>query len=189
MMADRDQEALWVLRAQLGARDALDSLFRAVQGPLYRCLRGLVGQPTLAEDLLQDVLLRIYRKLGSLREPALFRAWCYRIATREAFRRLGRERAWEQQLGQQDVLDGLATPAAEDASSELLDALPRLLGCLSPASRTVLALHYEGELSLDEVAEALALPLGTVKSRLAYGLAALRRWLTPEVRDVREAEG
>src|SRR5262245_35244389 len=70
-MADRGQETLWVLRAQVGARDALDALFRAVQAPLYRYALGLVGDAALAEDVLQEVFLRVYRKLPYLREPEL----------------------------------------------------------------------------------------------------------------------
>jgi RNA polymerase sigma-70 factor (ECF subfamily) len=151
-----------------------------VQAPLYRCLLGLVGRPALAEDLLQEVLLRVYRKIGALRDPALFRPWCYRIATREALRRLKGERRWASQLDQQEALDAVAAPALREPDRELLDALPGLLERVSPASRAVLALHYRGELSLEEVAEVLGLPLGTVKSRLAYGLAALRRLLAKE---------
>jgi len=179
-MPDRDQESLWVLRAQLGARDALEALFRAVQAPLYRCLLGLVGRPALAEDLLQDVLLRVYRKIGALRDPALFRPWCYRIATREALRRLKRERRWSEQVDRQEALDAVPATAREEPEPELLAALPGLLDQVSPGSRAVLSLHYRGELSLEEVAEVLGLPLGTVKSRLAYGLAALRRLLRKE---------
>ena len=73
-------ETFWVLRAQVGARDALDALFRAVQEPLYRYIRGLVQDQTLAEDILQEVLLSIYRGLSHLRE---------------AFRQLKRHRRWE----------------------------------------------------------------------------------------------
>jgi RNA polymerase sigma-70 factor (ECF subfamily) len=178
-MADRAQETLWVLRAQVGARDALEALFRAVQEPLYRYILGLVGDAALAEDFLQEVFLRIYRKLRWLREPELFRPWCYRITTREVFRRLKRERRWSQQLRTQAALEGLAAPPPEAMPTEpgLLARLPELLGRVSPASRAVLALHYLNELSLEEVADVLGIALGTAKSRLAYGLATLRRLL------------
>lgn len=185
-MADREQESLWVLRAQVGSRDALEALFRAVQAPLYRCLLGLAGRPALAEDLLQEVLLRVWRNLGALRDPALFRPWCYRIATREALRRLARERRWQGQLGHDAALAAAAAPRTEEKPGpEWLDRLPELLQDVPPASRAVLVLHYHNELSLDEVAAVLGVPLGTAKSRLAYGLAALRR-LIKEKTDVRD---
>jgi RNA polymerase sigma-70 factor, ECF subfamily len=169
-------ETMWVLRAQVGDRNALDALFRAVQEPLYRYVVGLVSDSALAEDVLQEVLVSIYRNLGHLREPALFRPWCYRIATHEAFRQLKRHRRWTEQLRGQEALDSVETaPEPATAEPELLVRLPDLLGQVSPASRTALALHYLNGLTLDEVAEVLGLAVGTVKSRLAYGLMLLRR--------------
>jgi RNA polymerase sigma-70 factor (ECF subfamily) len=177
-MADQARETLWILRAQLGARDAFDALFHSVQEPLFRYLVGLVRDQALAEDILQEVFLRIYQKLSWLREPALFRPWCYRIATREAFRWLKRERRWVDQVRDSAVLDTIAArPDEPILEPGLLARLPELLDQVSPACRTVLALHYIEQLSLDEMAEVLGIPTGTVKSRLAHGLMRLRRVL------------
>jgi RNA polymerase sigma-70 factor, ECF subfamily len=90
--AGAGRESWLVLRAQSGDREALDELLKSVQGPLYGYVFSLVRERPLAEDILQEVFFRVYRKLGWLREPELFRAWAYRIATREAFRHLRRER-------------------------------------------------------------------------------------------------
>src|SRR4051812_79904 len=109
-MADATREARLVLRAQVGDRAALDELFQAVQAPLFCYLRGLTGDAHLAEDALQEVFLRVYRKLGWLREAGLFRPWCYRIATREALRRLRRERGWRRLIRDEGVLAGLEAP-------------------------------------------------------------------------------
>jgi RNA polymerase sigma-70 factor, ECF subfamily len=128
--------------------------------------------------VLQEVFLRVCRKLGYLRDPALFRPWCYRICTREALRRLRRERWWRGQVRDERVLQQVAgpePPAAPDP--ELVARLPDLIGQASPAARAVLALHYLDQRTLDEVAADLGLPVGTVKSRLAHGLAQLRRAL------------
>lgn len=177
-MPDQGQETLWVLRAQVGARDALDALFKAVQGPLYRYIVGLVGDATLAEDILQDVLLRVYQKLRWLRQPELFRPWCYRITTREVFHRLKRERRWSGQVRDDAVLGAVAAQDKDlSPGPDVLLRLPDLLGRVSEASRAVLALHYQHQLSLEEVAEVLGIAVGTVKSRLDYGLATLRRLL------------
>jgi RNA polymerase sigma-70 factor (ECF subfamily) len=175
-MGDAAREALWVLRAQVGDREALEALLRAVQEPLFRYAAGLTGEPHLAEDVLQEVFLRIYRKVGWLREPALFRPWCYRICTREALRRLRRERWWRDQLRGDDVLGAVAAPEPPARPDpELVARLPELIGQVSPASRAVLALHYLDHQTIDEVARALGLAVGTVKSRLAHGLTQLRR--------------
>ena len=83
---------LLVLRAQAGDREALEELLRAVQPKLQRYLRALIGHDAASDDVLQEVLFLIYRKLGWLREPKVFEAWAYRIASREAFRRLPQRR-------------------------------------------------------------------------------------------------
>lgn len=176
-MADKWQESRWVLRAQVGSREALECLLKAIQEPLFRYLRGLVGNQTLAEDILQEVLVRIYLKLPWLREPDLFRPWCYRIASREAFRRLKLERRWADSQQRQELLEGVEAADDESPDQELLARLPELLVHVSPASRAVLVLHYQNQLTLDEVADVLGIPPGTVKSRLHYGLTVLRRLL------------
>ena len=177
-MADEaasQQESWWVLQAQSGSHEALNELFRNVQEPLFRYVVSLVRDQHLAEDILQEVFIRIYRKLRWLREPQAFRAWSYQIASREAFRYLHRERRWTDQVRDEETL--ATVPAAEsdgEFSRELIASLPQLVGELSPASRAVVVLFYLHELSLSETAAVLDIPIGTAKSRLAYGLRSLR---------------
>jgi RNA polymerase sigma-70 factor (ECF subfamily) len=171
-MASSRQEAQWVLRAQCDDREAVELLLRSVQPSLHRYLCSVVGRSS-ADDVLQDVLLLVCRKLAWLHTPELFRPWAYRIASRAAFRHLKKEKVWSEQVREEALLD--AAPAPEPRPTE--EVLNNLLDsdALSPASRAVLALHFQEELSLPEVAAILEIPLGTVKSRLAYGLAALRK--------------
>ena len=130
----------------------------------------------LADDILQETSLQIFRKLPFLREPAVFRPWTLRIASRIAFSHLKRARRWQ-------PLDAappeLLTPNPN--LGELPDAaFLDLLDQVSPASRAVLLLHYQHDLSLEETAAVLAIPIGTAKSRLHYGVATLRKHLAPE---------
>ena len=174
--AASERESWWVLKAQSGDREALNELFRSVQDPLFRYVMSLVRDQHLAEDILQEVFIRIYRKLRWLREPEAFRAWTYQIASREAFRYLSRERRWSEQVRDEATL--MAVQVDERVSEfprELIETLPRLVGDLSPASRAVIVLFYLHEMSLAETAAVLEIPIGTVKSRLAYGLESLRR--------------
>lgn len=174
--AASEKQIWWVLQAQSGSREALDELFKSVQEPLFRYIVTVVNDRHLAEDVLQEVFIRIYRKLRWLREPQAFRAWSYQIATREAFRYLKRERLWADQVRDEGVLNVM--PVAEPVySPELVQQLPELVGDLSPASRAVIVLFYLHEMSLVETAAVLDIPVGTVKSRLAYGLESLRRRL------------
>lgn len=178
MKDSAEREAFLVLRAQSGDRVALDELLASVQEPLYRYVLSVVRERHLAEDALQETFVRVYRKLGWLREPELFRPWAYRIATREAFRQLKRERRWAEQVRDEDALKELpAPPPREEFAHEPTARLRETVATLSPASRAVVVLYYLHEMSLEETAAVLGVPLGTVKSRLAYGLAALRRHL------------
>jgi RNA polymerase sigma-70 factor (ECF subfamily) len=168
----------WVLLAQAGDQEALAALFKVIQDPLYRCIVALVGEHSLAEDILQEVFLKIFRKLRWLREPGLLRPWVYRIASREAFRWLKKKRRWVQLVSEDADLEAIpALPAHEEFARELVEKLPQLLANASPASRAVFVLHYWEEMSLEETADVLGVAVGTVKSRLAYGLDRLRRTL------------
>ncbi len=166
------QEVFLVLRAQAGDREALDELFKFVQEPLYRYIVSLVGSRTLAEDILQEVFILIYRKLRWLREPEVFRPWAYRIATREAFKQLKRERRWTDSSVEESVLEEMPAPVSNSPTPEQIS---QLVEQVSPASRAVIVLHYLHDMPLGEIADVLDLALGTVKSRLAYGLGFLRK--------------
>jgi RNA polymerase sigma-70 factor (ECF subfamily) len=170
-----------VLRARAGDRDALERLLAGIQGALDAYLVRLTGDRHLAEDVLQEVFVLIWRKLAWLNDPALFRPWTYRIATREAFRRLQRERFWTRFFRRDPEIEHVAAEEApEPFPAEWLERLPGLVASVPPASRAVLVLHYLEGMTLAEVAAVLDLAPGTAKSRLAYGLALLRRRLGEE---------
>ena len=173
--ATSQRESWWVLQAQSGSHEALNELFKSVQEPLFRYIVSLVKDQHRAEDILQEVFIRIYRKLRWLREPEAFRAWTYQIASREAFRYLHRERHWDDQIRDEHTLTTLPAHEDEEFPRELIESLPQLVRKLSPASRAVVVLFYLHGMSLPETAAVLDIPVGTAKSRLAYGLESLRR--------------
>lgn len=173
-MRGTEQETARVIQAQCGDRDAMEDVLRGVQPALRRYILRLVG-PTAADDVLQDVLIAIARKLSWLEEPLLFRAWAYRVASRAAFAYLRKERRRGREETTDEVMEALVAPLprpSDEGLRELLDS-----PVLSPASRAVLILHFQEDMPLAEVAAVLEIPVGTVKSRLAYGLTALRRQL------------
>lgn len=175
-MTDSRQETFLILRAQSGDRAAFEELLKSIQIRLFRYVFRLIGKREAAEDVTQEVFLIVYRKLRWLENPKLFRAWIYRIASREAFRHLKREKRWAESIRDEEVLETIrAAETPEIYEPELIEKIPVLLRQISPKSRAVLILHYLDEMTLSEVAEILDISLGTVKSRLAYGLASLRR--------------
>jgi RNA polymerase sigma-70 factor (ECF subfamily) len=169
-------QTLLVLLAQAGDRGALEQLLHEIYAPLRRYITRLAG-PAHADDILQETAIQIFRKLPFLREPAVFRPWTFRIASRISFAQLKNARRWEPFEA--------APPESLAALDPWIDELPdeaflALLDLVSPASRAVLLLHYQHDLSLEETAAILEIPIGTAKSRLNYGVSTLRKHLTLE---------
>ena len=175
-MTDEQREIFLVLRSQTGDREAFDKLLKGIQQPLFRYIYRLTGEHSLAEDVLQDVFIIIYSKLRWLENPKLFRAWAYRIASRETFRRLKLEKRWAEQIRDEEVLEKISSDEKEEIfEPEIIAKIPDLLAEVSPAARAVIVLHYLEEMTLSETAEILDIAQGTAKSRLAYGLQSLRK--------------
>jgi RNA polymerase sigma-70 factor (ECF subfamily) len=169
-------QTLLVLLAQNGDRAALEQLLRDAYSPLRRYITGLVGA-ALADDILQETSLQILRKLPFLREPAVFRPWTFRIASRIAFTHLKRARRWQPlDDAPPEYLTTLNSSLGEPPDEGFLT----LIDNVSPASRAVLLLRYQHDLTLEETAAILEIPIGTAKSRLHYGVTTLRKHLTSE---------
>lgn len=172
-MTDQHDELLLVLRVQAGDVGAFEQLLIRLHRSLRTYVCGMVGS-TQADDVLQEVALRIFRQIRFLAEPRAFRAWAQRIATRVALAHLQREKRWREFENDPEIIGGLPAPeprGLEEFGPEFL----ALVEQVSPASRAVILLHYQQHYSLEETAAILDIPLGTAKSRLAYGVATLRK--------------
>jgi RNA polymerase sigma-70 factor (ECF subfamily) len=173
-MDHEENERLLVALVQHGDAAAFEKLLRRLYRPLRSYIAAMVGD-SVAEDVLQEVSLRIYQHIQFLREPRAFRAWAYQIATRTAFVHLKRKKQWKRVESDPDfqrAFPGVVLPL-DESDAEFLS----MVGRVSPSSRAVLLLHYQQHLSLEEAAAILDIPVGTAKSRLAYGLATLRKFI------------
>ncbi len=161
-------------------RDTFQALVDQHGATVLAMLRRLCGNSHDADDLFQDVAVRVWRNLGSrpiLRSP---RAWLFTIAYRVYIdHRADRPR----HLALVDDDHALARggcdhdPVAIAERAELAQVVNSAVTELSPPLRSVIALHYTGGLSLREVACVTGVSVGTVKSRLSAGLEQLRRRL------------
>ena len=131
----------------------------------------ILGDAHEAEDAIQEAMARAWKARRSLRQIESFDAWIDRIVVNAC-----RERMRHRRSIREIALPDDAEPEANDRFGALLarDSIGRALEVLTVDQRTVVVLRYWRDLSLDEIAERLGWPLGTVKSRLHYGLAALR---------------
>jgi RNA polymerase sigma factor (sigma-70 family) len=171
---DALQDELLVLAARNGGRAPFEALVGRWQERLWRHAYRLTGNRDAAWDVLQDSWIAIGRGLQRLEDPARFRAWAYQVVTRRVADRGRRE-------GRAPVvpLPELEPPApVPDSGRELvLDRLRRALRELDPERRSLLGLRYVDGLECAEIARALDIPVGTVRSRLFHARGKLREIL------------
>jgi RNA polymerase sigma-70 factor (ECF subfamily) len=183
----RTGEAALVQRASRGDHEAFSALVDARLAATFRTALAILGNESDARDATQDVFLRAWRNLPELREPDRFAAWFGRIVVntcrtsiRGRRRRIVREISVGALPGEGDQLESRESP--HDDRMADLDLLERALDRLSPADRTLLALHHFEHLSLGDIGERLGVPGKTVKSRLFSARRALERALEVERR-------
>ena len=166
-----------VLRARSGDHDAFDVLARSVTARLYAIALRILRDVHLAEDSVQDSLVDGWRDLRALRDPALFDAWMTRILVRNCYRSAKRVRAARR-------LTVPNTEHASDHSAQVAerDRLAQAFGHLTPEHRVVVVLRYYLEWEPAEIADALGVAPGTIRSRLHYGLENLRAALEADAR-------
>src|SRR3954451_1626873 len=159
----RGMDAALVTRAHRGDEQAFASLAVAIGDRLHAVSQRILRDVDLAEDATQQALLAIWRDLPQLRDPANFDAWSYRLLVRACYAEGRRTRAWAPNLRILPVDE----PVGPDASSSVADRdqLERSFPRLSIDHRAVVVLHHYLDLPLESVAEALDIPIGTVRSR------------------------
>ena len=144
----------------------------------YRIALAILGSDADAGDAVQEAWLAAWRHLPTLRDPARFDGWLDQIlvnACRTSLRRRGRVREIR-------MPDGFDAEAPQQSPDEVVerDALDRAFGRLTIEQRTILVLHHLERRPLSAIAAALAIPVGTAKSRLHAARAALERVLETE---------
>ena len=172
-------DALLVVRCQLGERDAFDALIRRWAQPLRRHVARVAGDAHAADELAQDIWLRVVQGIRRLQDPGKFRSWLFGIAHRRLMDEL-RERYASPRTEPEAALEQVAADTSEPEGEWLALELDRGLARLASGDRDLLSLFYLEELSLTDIALALAVPIGTVKSRLFRARRLLRLQLTGE---------
>jgi RNA polymerase sigma-70 factor (ECF subfamily) len=160
-----------------GDRDAFRLLVEREQGTVYRACLRILGRPHDAEDVAQESFVIAYRSLAGFRGEGPLAGWLVRIATRQAYRRLGQRR---QTTPIDDIADlPLQAPGADPVAALLAGERERTVrlavAALPDPYRETVALRFFGDLSLDEIAVTTRRPLNTVKTHLRRGLERLRQ--------------
>jgi RNA polymerase sigma-70 factor (ECF subfamily) len=168
-----------VERARGGDRDAFATIAADSIGRLFNIAQLMLRDGDRADDAVQETLVLAWRDLKGLRDPDGFDAWLHRVLVRCVYREANRER--RQSAGAVQVRDIQSSP---DSSRDVedRDALERGFRRLRPEQRAVLVLHHYLGFSEAEAADALSVPVGTIKSRLNRATSALRAELEADAR-------
>jgi RNA polymerase sigma-70 factor (ECF subfamily) len=165
-------DAELVIHARNGDQQAFATLAEAVYGRLHQVAYRILRDRGLAEDATQQAVLLIWRDLPQLRDPDRFEAWSYRLLVNSCNAEFRRRKRTLPSIGGEAPVE----PAAADDFGRLFDRdqVERGFAEMSVDHRAVLVLRYYLDLSLETIAEALDVPIGTVNSRLHRALAKMR---------------
>ena len=164
--------------------DAFRTLMQRHQSWVFSLLVAIVRNQQHAEDLTQDVFLRVRQHAGEYTSQGEFASWLKRIAINAATDFLRKERKFIA-VGLEDIEKALAderssSPVAALLASTLREEVRTAIQSLPDDQRLVVVMRYFGDMSLQDIAWAFQCPLGTVKSRLFYALRRIRENFTPD---------
>jgi RNA polymerase sigma-70 factor, ECF subfamily len=184
VLTDDCSDSGLVARCLKGDRTCFRYLYQRYQHKVRSTLYQLCG-PSLLDDLVQEVFLRVWKGLPKLKHKENFATWLYRITwnvasdQRQAF---ARQHSFDAKIQSQEVIEEVIV---KDNTSDLMklhyqDLVQRALDQLSFEHRSILVLHDLEDIPQKEVAQILGLPAGTVKSRVFYARNAVRQFLQKE---------
>jgi RNA polymerase sigma-70 factor (ECF subfamily) len=179
-------DAELAVRSRAGDDEAFEILYRKYKKPLFNFIYRMVGDYDRSLDLYHDVFVRVIT--AKRYEPrARFSTWLYRIATNLCINELKKRKPFsldEQFEKGVKFSSTCGSPEEYTANGQLAEKIKRAVDDLTDIQRAVFALrHYQG-LSYEDIARVLKCPVGTVKSRLNSSIAALRRALSEEIKEV-----
>jgi RNA polymerase sigma-70 factor (ECF subfamily) len=176
-----DPDRALVDEARGGNQEAFADLVRRYELRVFNLARASTGNDADAEDVSQEVFVRVFRGLGAFRGESSFRTWLYRVAVNVVRSHAGRRSffgKWRriEPDGEEgtEPLAMLAAPGSLEADVAYRDAIDRALGRLTPDLRIAVTLRDIDGLDYQEIAEVLDVPIGTVMSRISRGRERLR---------------
>jgi RNA polymerase sigma-70 factor (ECF subfamily) len=172
-----------VTRAIAGREDGFEELVRRYQRPIAAYVYRMVGDYDAALDLTQEVFIKVYGSLARYRSEYKFSTWIYKIAHNAAVDHLRRHSTREQSLVKQadgeqydlPIESGRLSPEQESEKAERCAEIEAVVRQLPAAYRELIVLRHSHDLSYDEIAEVMGLPLGTVKNRLFRAREVMRQ--------------
>ena len=175
----QETEEKILCQAQQGDRGAYGELVCRYYESVIRVVYRLCGDVHLSQDVAQEAFIRAWVKLPSYQPKAPFRNWLYRIAVNLALDTL-RKRPEESIADEDEIFleaQGMPNPETVYLEKERADMMQTAIRALPEAARSVLVLREYSDLTYEEIANVLDIPMGTVMSRLNYARNRLREIL------------
>ncbi|MDO8589206.1 MAG: sigma-70 family RNA polymerase sigma factor [Armatimonadota bacterium] len=177
-----------VRRTKTGDVEAFEQLFNRYQKRVYNIVYGMIGNENDAAELAQDVFVRVFDSIATLRAEEAFFTWVRTVAInvcRDHVRRrvpfrvesLDEKMSYDGEDIIREIADPAVGPERLSEQKETERAVHRAIDSLSGEHRTVVVLHHLEGMDVQDIAKALGCPTGTVKSRLARAREELRRKL------------
>jgi RNA polymerase sigma-70 factor (ECF subfamily) len=171
-----DSDSRLVEETRAGSEKAFRGIVERYHAMVFAVVRGILGDRADVEDTMQEVFIKVYKGLGGFRGDAKLSSWIYQIARNEALNKARKPSAAE------TPIDDLAIESPEESRPDAeyrrkmeREYLERCLAELDDDFRTALELRYMGEMSYNEIAETMGLPIGTVKTYIHRGKIELKR--------------
>lgn len=170
-------DELLILRSQGGDQAAWRQLVERWHGKLLAHAVRMLGRPEAAADVTQEAWIAMVRGIHRLEDPARFRPWAYRIIANKATDYLRHRQVERHQLGNQQDLDSRVIDVGPevDPGAQQKRRLREAIRRLPPEKRHLISMYYLDQMPLADIAEALRVPLGTIKSRLHTIRSELKR--------------
>lgn len=167
-----------VARGRAGETAALESLYGMFKGPVFGLVYRYAQNRAAAEDLLQDVFLKVFSHMADVRDASTFPAWVFRIAVNTAYSHLRQKRVQaDRTVPLEHVEAGLEDRAGEPVERDLRGPLEEAIGRLAPRLRSVFVLHDVQGFKHEEIARTLGCAVGTSKSQLFKARLKVRDFL------------
>jgi RNA polymerase sigma-70 factor (ECF subfamily) len=178
----RDSVPSMLEAARAGEPDAFGALVRRFQAPTYHFILRMVRRPALAEDLSQEVFLRLWQNLGRIEDADLLPSWLRRVAANAVIDHWRKEDARRRRLDalrEHPIARRVVRPSSRMETKEATDAVRAAVDALPAKLRSALLLRTVEDLSYEQIADVLGLSVGAVRSRLFRArqelLATLKR--------------
>lgn len=163
-------DELLVLQSQSGNHESLSSLFSRYQQRLLHHAFKITDQHSVAQDIVQETSVVLIKRIHTLKDPAVFKSWIYRITTNKC-------RDWlrKQKRLSELPLENEHLPESCEDKSDQLTMMRHAITQLSADSQLIISMYYLEGMNIQEISSSLNLPAGTIKSRLYHARIKLKK--------------